>query len=182
MKLLAGLAILGAAAFSSADFYTYTFGADVLSFDDEGSALNVIDSINLGAGAVVTGIGWDVDLEAFSPSWQSELTVSFADDANLPGLYLFPGGGVDTPGTGNFSSGGIIDLTDNSIPDITLSTGTLNMEFFEGFDDAVGVADGRWLAGSTLTLEYTPAPVPEPASMAVLGLGVAALARRRRAR
>ena len=182
MKLLAGLAILGAAAFSSADFYTYTFGADVLSFDDEGSALNVTDSINLGAGAVVTGIGWDLDLEAFTPSWLSELTVSFADGANLPGLYFSPGFGDDNPGAASYSSGGIIDLTDNSIPDINLSTGILNMEFFEDFDDATVAPDGRWLAGSTLTFEYTPAPVPEPASMAVLGLGVAALARRRRAR
>jgi hypothetical protein len=176
------LAILGAAAFSSADFYTYTFATDVNSVDDEGSALNVTDSINLGAGAVVTGIGWDLNLEAFAPSWLSELYVSFADDTNLPGLYLSPGFGDDAPGAGSYNSGGVIDLTDNTIPDITLSTGILNMEFFEGFDDAPVTVDGRWLAGSTLTFEYTPAPVPEPASMAALGLGVAALARRRRAR
>lgn len=182
MKLLAGLAILGAATFSSANIYTYTFTSDVLSFGEEGDVSNFLDSINLGAGAVVTGIGWDVDLEAFDPSWLSELMVSFADDANAPGLYLSPGFGNDDPGTGSFSSGGIIDLTDNTIPDITLSTGVLNMEFMEAFDDASVSPDGRWLAGSTLDIEYTPAPVPEPASMAVLGLGVAALARRKRSR
>jgi len=124
----------------------------------------------------MTGIGWDVDLETYGSSWLSEMIVYF-DDNIAPdgsGLFLTPAAGDGFAGSGTYASGGILDLTDNGIPDIPLPDGMLRMEFYEGYDDYVDAADALWVGGY-LNIQA----VPEPASLALLGLGVCSLLRRR---
>jgi hypothetical protein len=96
-------------------------------------------------------------------------------------VFLRPGAGDNFAGTESYSSGGIIDLSDNGIADIVLSDGIVDLEFYESFDDAANAIDGQWVRG-TLTLEYEGGDVvPEPMSMMALAAGVAGvLARRRR--
>lgn len=149
------------------------------SWDGEGSPNNAVMVIDAAAAAglpsgtdvVMNGISWDVVLFAdpavgnYGGSWLTELYVSYAPQGGLPGLYLHPGAGVNTPGTGTFSSGGTIKLADVGIPDLPLPGGILVLEFFESFDDAADVQDGAWLDGY-LDIQI----VPEPAALALLGL------------
>jgi hypothetical protein len=134
-----------------------------------------------GTALEMTGVGWDVFQSTVGPSWGSEMVVSFADNVGgLPGLYLTPSGtGAPIVGTENNSSGGILDLTDNSIPNVVLPDGVLRLEFFDSYDDYPGGIDGHWEAGSTLDIAYRV--VPSPGAMGLLGLaGIGALGRKRR--
>ena len=130
--------------------------AGINSWDSYGSANNeTYTNGSGGAGSVMTGIGWDVTIATVGGSWLSEARVYFdGSDLDGSGLFLTPGSAISSPGTATFSSGGIIDLTDNGIPDIpVLADGLIHMEFYEGFDDAAGVIDATWTAG-TLDLVY----------------------------
>ena len=77
-----------------------------------------------------------------------------------------------------YSSGGIIDFTDNGIPDIlALGDGQLPIQFFESFDDNADALDANYTAG-TLTIwgldltavpcPYIAAPPPPPAIIPTL--------------
>lgn len=187
MKKFLAIAALGAVvAGAQAVTLTGTFDVTgIASWDEEGSFNNEAFLVDLDAAFgdhsnyVLTGIGWDVNITGISPSWQSELVVSFWNTSFTNGLYLTPGFGADAPGTGNFTSGGVVNLVDLGLDVALDSDDTLYMEFFEGFDDVLDQIDGTWNSGN-LTLQFEAAPVPEPATMAVLGLGAAALMRRRR--
>lgn len=151
--------------------------AGIQSWDAAGSALNELLSVNIGANATVTGLGWDnVVIEAIGFSWISEARINFLNSAI--GLNLAPGSADAFPGTGGpYSSGGILDLAsiDPTFPFQVGADGNLNLEFFESFDDVAGAADANWLSG-TLTVQY----VPTPGALAVLGLGGLVATRRRR--
>lgn len=159
------------------------------SWDPEGSPNNTILTFDIAALAgeasgtplEMTGLGWDVFQSTVGPSWGSEMVVSFGDNVGgLPGLYLTPSGtGAPITGTENNSSGGILDLTDNSIPNVVLPDGVLRLEFFDSYDDYPGGVDGHWEAGSTLDIAYKV--VPAPSALGLLGIaGVGALGRKRR--
>ncbi|MCA9292576.1 MAG: PEP-CTERM sorting domain-containing protein [Phycisphaerales bacterium] len=157
------------------------------SWDPEGSANNEVYLFDLAAAAgqpsgtsiTMVGLGWDVFQSTVGPSWGSEMVVSFADSAANVGVYLTPNGtGAPLAGSVNSSSGGILDLTDNSIPNLVLPDGVLRLEFFDSYDDYPGGIDGHWDSG---TLDIAIAPIPAPSAMGLLGLaGVAALGRKRR--
>jgi hypothetical protein len=154
----------------------------IQSWDLEGDSDNTVVEFNIGAGSTLVGIGWDVNITANSPSWLSELVVSFGSTSSLPGLFLTVGAGDDLPGVDvDYSSGGVLDLASAGISPITVGAdGILRMEFFEGFDDFADGVDGTWNSGA-LTLQV--AAIPEPGTYALMAMGlfaVGAVARRRR--
>lgn len=149
------------------------------SYGALGDPSNVVILFDLGTGGVdatVTGVGWDVGIEAFSPSWQSEATIGFLDSTE--GLQLSPGAGTDTPGVGAFASAGIVDFSDLGLLDILAPGGIMTLELFETFDDSSVAPDGMWLTPSAITFEFTA--VPEPGILSMFGLALCGLARRRR--
>jgi len=150
--------------------------AGFTSFDELGNAINDTAGINIGGDFLVTGIGWsNVTIQTVGASWLSEATIGFLDSPI--GLQLSPGSADATPGTGTYSSGGILDLAsiDPTFPFTAGADGIVNLEFFEGFVDNAGSADAFYLSG-TLTIQY----VPTPGALAVLGLGGLVAGRRRR--
>jgi hypothetical protein len=113
----------------------------------------------LGEGALLTGVGWDVNITTHGGSWLSEAAMYFdGSDQDGSGLFLTPGVGDDLPGTASYSSE-VVDLTDNGIPDIPiLGDGRLYVQFFETFDDTADSADAIYESPSTLTIQYLPSP------------------------
>jgi hypothetical protein len=104
----------------------------------------------LGPDAAMTGIGWNVTLTTNGASWLSECVTYFdAADLDGSGLFLTVGVGNSMPGTMTFDSGGILDLTDNGIPNIEMQAdGLLYIQFFESFDDVPDSVDGFYEDGS----------------------------------
>lgn len=156
--------------------------AGITTYGEFGDPTNTVLNFNIGSNSHVTGIGFDVTLTAFDPSYLSEITVSFTpSDPDLAGVFLTPGVGDNTPGTSSYNSGGIIDLVGLGLDFNVSGDGTLRVEFFEGFQDDVN-PNGLFNSG-TLSVQYDTA-VPEPSSWALLGLGglgVCVVLRRRRA-
>jgi hypothetical protein len=149
------------------------------SWDPLNDASNTVLLVPIPAGAFMTGIGWDVNLATVGASWLNEARFYFdGSDQDLSGLFLTPGAGNSFPGAANFTSGGIIDLSDNAIPDIPiLGDGTLYIQLFESFDDVADAVDADWTAGSTLTIEYEGGapPVPTVGEWGLIALGAALL-------
>lgn len=144
-------------------------------WDAQGDPDNTVLAEVLGPGAVMTGVGWDVTLTTVGASWLSE-AVSYFDgsDQDLSGLFLTVGVGNGMPGTMTFSSGGIIDLSDNGIPNIpVLADETLYIEFFESFVDNDGSADSVYDPVSTYDIVgigfVTPGSFPIP-TLGTIGL------------
>ena len=194
MKAIAITAVAAAAGLATAspitagDFAGYTVDtagtptvtmtidiSGITNFDAQGSALNTIMTLALGAGAEVTGIGYDVTLTTFGASWASEATINFGGQ-----IFATPGNGDDfSVSMQNYSSGGILDLSDLALPNIvTDGAGNLDIEFFESFVDNGGAGDSIYEAGSTITLAVKGTPTP--GSLAILGLGGLVAGRRRR--
>ncbi len=147
------------------------------SMDSYGSALNTVLNTNIGAGSHVIGLGWDVNLTATGASWLSELKVSFEDSTAAFGVWLTPGVADSFSGTGTYSSGGVLDLIGYGLDFNVGGDGLLRMEFFEGYDDYTGSADGWWNSG-TLTVMYDT--IPTPGAIALFGAAGFVAARRRR--
>lgn len=149
------------------------------SWDGLNDASNTVLVVPLGAGASMTDIGWDVNLTTVGGSWLSEARFYFdGQDQDLTGLFLTPGVGNTFPGSGSFSSGGLIDLTDNGIADIPIGPdGNLYIQLHESFDDVPNAIDANWTAGSTLTIGYEPgaSAVPTTNEWGMLALGAALL-------
>lgn len=140
------------------------------SWDAQGSPNNVIGSCVLGG--TITGIEWtNVEVATVGLSWLSEATMLFSDSAGGGGISLSVGNGDDFAGTSTYSSGGIIDFTDNALPDIVaLGDGLLPIEFFEGFDDAANAIDANFTAGTVTIwgIGLTPDPACQFAAAAVV--------------
>lgn len=151
---------------------------NVESWDAEGDLDNMTMTVNIGAGNSLVSIGWNVTVETVGPSWLSEATMSFSNTTGPAGLFLSVGSGNDAPGVMNFDSGGLIDLTDNAIPNIVADAdGLIHIEFFESYDDVDGAIDAFLNGKLTLGIDAIPAP----GAAALFGLGGLAAARRRRA-
>lgn len=134
-----------------------------------------------GSPVTITGVGWDVAITAYDPSWLSEITVGMTVAAGMDTGVFLTAGSQANPGSETSSSGGILDLTDNSIPDLELPNGVLYFQFYEGYDDADDVADGMWDSGF-LSFEATASNIPEPTTLGLVALGsLISLRRARRA-
>ncbi|MEE8524764.1 MAG: hypothetical protein V3T72_12590 [Thermoanaerobaculia bacterium] len=127
----------------------------------------------LGESAFMTGIGWNVTLTTNGASWLSEAVTYFdGQDLDSSGLFLTVGAGNNAPGSMNFDSGGILDLTDNMIPNIPIGDDdNLYMQFFESFDDVSDAVDSFYEDGSVYDIavfdfgtictgEFDPAGIP----------------------
>lgn len=163
--------------------FQISFELDVNSMDAFGDSSNIIGFSNLpatlgpGEFVVITGIGWDVFLEAFAPSFLSEMTLNFSN-SNGQFIALTPGILEERSGRGEFTSGGVIKLADVGLSNLPLDGSLVALEFYEAFDDVADQADGRWINDSVITLQYVV--VPTPGSAALLGLaGLVSLRRRR---
>jgi len=180
--------LLGAVApMAAAQAETVTFDVTgIESFDSLGTTGNGVYHLDLGAGATITGVAWDVTLTAYSPSWLSELLAELGNtgvevaDPAYDWYRLRPGFGNNVSGTASYS--GSVDLTGEDQFSL-LDDGLLRIEFAEWFDDFSGAPDGIWDSG-TLTVTYTPTTggVPEPATWAMMiaGFGLVGSAMRRR--
>jgi len=161
-----------------------TFLDDIPSMDLLGDPDNVVFLFDIGGltgwgnDAVMDGLGWDVTIHALDPSWRSEAVIYFDDAVNPDGVgvHLTPAVGDNSPGTGTYSSGGIIDLGDVPIPDVPLPDGWLRVELYESWDDYADAMDAEYLTGSKLYVSVHP----EPVTIMLLGLGIAGVASRRR--
>lgn len=181
-KAAVGMAVLaGAVAFGSAQ--AATISVDVSGIESYGAyddPNNYLLDLLIGANAAVTGVSYDVNLTANSPSWLSEIAVDFTDSGITAGVGLRPGFEVNAPGTGSFSES--LNLLDFGLGFNVGADGILHLQFYDGFDDG-GAPDGRWNSG-TLTFEVSALAVPEPSTYALMAFGVAGLglfARRRKA-
>lgn len=151
------------------------------SNDGYGAAINERFDQNILANAHIVGLGFDVSLSTVGASWLSEATIAFENSAQTAGVFLTPGVGNDAPGSGSFSSGGIIDLA-TVLPSTPLdffldADGVLRVELFDGFVDNAGSADAFYGAGSSVQVQYV---IPAPGALAVLGMGGLLAGRRRR--
>ena len=123
----------------------------VESWDALDDPSNTVLAEVLGPGAVMTGIGWDLTITTVGASWLSEAVTYFdGQDQDGSGLFLTPGVGNGAPGSMTFSSGGIVDLTDNGIANIPVGADeTLYLQFFESFDDVSDSVDAVYDPVST---------------------------------
>lgn len=141
-------------------------------FDGFDDPSNVVLTESVGADAVMTGLGWNVTITTFGTSRLNDAIV-YIDGSDLDGsgVFVIPGGLDAFPGTGTYDSGGIVDLTDNGIPNIpVLPDGDLYIQFFEGFDDIPDAPDCIYEPGSTYTLALIGPPAEEIPTLSTLGL------------
>lgn len=156
---------------------TYTFDlAGIESWDGYGDPNNSSLSHNFWPGFGVGLISWDITVSTYGVSWLSEATIALENSNQSDGLFLTPGFSDSFPGTGTYSSGGVIDLWSEGHAFFLNSDGLLNLEFFESFDDVADSPDAIFLPGSNIKIYY----LPTPGSFAIIGLGGLVTARRRR--
>src|SRR5690606_28862749 len=151
--------------------------------------LDIASALGMSAGSEVTiwGLAWEgLRLATNGPSWLSDATM-YLDDAVAPdevGVFLRPGAepdetpagvGNNRPGVATYSSGGFHLLEDFGLAPMTLPDGVLRLEFYEIFDDVLGLPDATWTAG-TVTLLAIPAP--GPVALCALAAGISATRRR----
>ncbi|MCX7555928.1 hypothetical protein OS187_03690 [Xanthomonadaceae bacterium JHOS43] len=117
-----------------------------------GSPANYSRVLNIGVGNELTGIGWEVTIETFAGSWLSESGVLFVPSfGDTSGLFLRPGGGVNSTGTDTFSSEGLLMLADVSLPNVPANAaGELYMQMWESYVDG-GNPDSEWSDSATPT-------------------------------
>lgn len=171
---LAAGAVLGAASCAAAQSLNVNI-TGTTSVDMLGAPGNSVLHVALPPSSIVNGLGWNVNLTAFSPSWRSEMCINFSDSLGGQAYTFRPAAPGDGPGSAAYASPVI------PIPGITVGLdGILRLEFHELFDDFPGAADGVWSGSvrgeSDLTIRYIPGP-----AAALLGMPFM-LNRRRRAK
>jgi cyanophycinase-like exopeptidase len=137
--------------------------AGILNFDERGATSNVILDFYVGAGALITSLGWDVNVTSYEGSYLSEMQLTFSDTLGN-GVTFTPGYGDDFDGTADYA--GFQDLAELGQVFAAGADGILRLEFHDGFKDlAFDEPEGIWNTG---TLTFGIAPVPEPSGVAML--------------
>ena len=179
--VLLSLSLLGCTSLFAAPLTVNVAG--IQSVGEFGDPENTVLTFNVGANATITSFAYDVNLSTARPGWLSDFGLAFSDSALTTGVLFNPGYGDNFAGTASYAD--YLDLVADDFSFQVGGDGILRLEFYEDFDDFVGV-DGTWNFG-TLTFGVDtvddPAPVPEPASGLLLGAGLATMAfvgRRRR--
>lgn len=179
-KFLISLSFLTSASVFAAPASVTVDFSDIVSYGSIGDPGNFVGFLGVGANSVITSIEYSGNLTAFDPSWLSEMRVAFVGRDPLGGVHLAAAAGVTEPGTGDYSGFG--NLVELGLDFAVGADGLLRVEFFESYDDYLGV-DGIWNFGSfTIGVDTVdqPAPVPEPASALLLAAGLAAIGHTRR--
>lgn len=174
---LAIATVAGLAAAATAQSMT----VDLSGQAADGLAPTVLNANNANSGAI-TSIDYNINVEAISPSWGSEINITLThvasgwsfnadgDDADFsddgPADFLFGFG--NTSGVFNFSG----SVAVSGLADVN---GAWTVTLADDFDDSVN-PDHQYLADSSVTVNSVPAP----AGLALLGLGGMVAARRRR--
>ncbi len=173
--------------FSSASVIATPFGSgdlfvDVTGVTTNGLELNAANTVRYYAvapGALVDAISYSLTQTAYSPSWLSEMVVSFTTSTG-DGVFLTAGYADSTPGTASYTDSAL--LSDYGLAFTIPADGLLRVEFFETFDDSSVNPDGLFVSGG-VTLAGI---VPEPSTYGMMALGLlglgAALRRRQAAR
>lgn len=187
-----------AASAANAGLITRTVNlADVASRGTGADGIETIIQESFGSSVQIVGIGWDVSIGTFGPSFLQEAVAGFSNSSGAFQVLLAPGANTtDESGTKSFSSGGILDLTNVGGNDISflLGDGILKIVFFESFYDNIFTApvtasangdpptvDALWNGMLTITGLTIETPAPGSLALLSLGLGGVLLRRRRRA-
>ena len=132
----------------------------------------------------VVGLGWEVTIDAFIPSWLSDASIAFGSNPTFefPDFVLVPGQGDDFGALMTYRSNGIRDLTNWEGRDLSfkLPLGVAYLEFFESYDDYPTIPDAWYRSPSVLTLEVVR--LPEPVTNCLVVGGCLLFGLRRRAR
>jgi hypothetical protein len=161
---------------------------DIPSAGGLGDPANTVLSIDLnerlhtlaGEQVRITGIAWECNIRTseFSPLDDAAVLLEAWTGVAHEGLVLTPGFGQNEPGSAPFASDGLLDLSDNGLPDFTLPDGILHLRFFERTVDQPGLTEALWDLRLGLALDYYPGPAPP--ALSALALSGAIVSRRRR--
>ncbi|MEL4180947.1 PEP-CTERM sorting domain-containing protein [Roseateles sp. PN1] len=160
--------LLGSAAFVGSGLVLDVSGID--SKDALGSPLNTVLNVQVGANALINSLTWDLQLQAFDPSWLSHIKLSLGPSSGAGLVAFTPGINDEYSGSAHYS--GSANLVDYGLAFQVGADGLLRLEFFEGVDNGVEPTDGKWLSG---TLSLGISPVPEPSSYGLMALGLIVL-------
>ena len=168
--LLAGIGAVGIAGAASADLNVF--------LDTDTDGVPVVFEFEQDTAGPITDIAWDLDHDAFSPSWGSELQIVLTHVGT--GNSISMGGGDITVDiefgwgntSGNFHTDGTVSAADIGLDEFD-SSGRWLVSVFESFDD--GGIDGHIIG--TITLLKA---IPGPGALALLGLAGLCGTRRRR--
>lgn len=121
---------------------------DIDSWDDLDDADNVIIDVDISSTLKVVGVAWDVGIASVGESWLSDASVFLSNSdgtADPDAVILAPGFEVEAPGNQEFSSGGVVMLADEGLPEIEPNgDGIVQLQFFEAFDDVADAVDSEW--------------------------------------
>lgn len=174
-KLLVSLSLLASSSLFAAPITFDVTG--IQSHGLYGDADNTVVLLDVGANSVITSIAYDFTLTAYTPSWLADMVVGFENSKQTDGVFFTPGIAEWFPGTMSYS--GFADLVELGLAFEVGVDGILRLEFFEDWDDLLGV-DGQWDFGTiTFGIETVdveePGEVPEPSTTLLIGAGLALL-------
>jgi PEP-CTERM motif len=149
------------------------------SFGILGDTRNPTFSWYLGPNAEITGIDWDVEIEAAAPAMLYQAAVYFGHSERRQ-LGINPGFGDEASGIKRFTDR-IGSLTEEGLGFTLKEDGLLKATFFSQWDYDNGLPVNTWKSG-TITLVYEVAAVPEPESYALMAAGLLLVAARRASR